>query len=187
MTGPPHDLPAERQDRPPLAGNSQASSGKAAHADSREGGLPSRLPRAGASPSEGGGHFLSLLFEEASAAGGAEGQDEDRSFASDLNLDQIVTAIAGDREERDLITTVLYGHLRDGHALRLTVPGRHRPDPTRSMMQQEAVVDVEVVIEIRRDRGTNTRWITPPAGSGWTGCCSPRPATRWITGSSRTR
>jgi inorganic pyrophosphatase len=24
-----------------------------------------------------------------------------------------------------------------------------------------------------RDPATNTRWITPPAGSGWTGCCSP--------------
>ncbi len=62
--------------------------------------------------------LLSLLFEEAPAARGAEGQDEDRSFASDLNLDQIVAAIAGDREERDLITTVLYGHLRDVDAVR---------------------------------------------------------------------
>ena len=69
-------------------------------------------------PPGGGGHFLSLLFEEAPAARGTEGQDEDRSFASDLNLDQIVAAIAGDREERDLITTVLYGHLRDVDAVR---------------------------------------------------------------------
>ena len=45
-------------------------------------------------------------------------QDEDRSFASDLNLDQIVAAIAGDREERDLITAVLFGHLRDADAVR---------------------------------------------------------------------
>ena len=52
------------------------------------------------------------------AARGAEGQDEDRCFASDLNLDQIVAAIASDREERDLITTVLYGHLRDVDAVR---------------------------------------------------------------------
>ena len=109
MTRPPHDLAAERQDQPPLARDSRASSGRAAHPDGREGGAPSRLPRAGASPPEGGGHFLSLLFEEAPAAWGAEGQDEDRSFASDLNLDQIVAAIAGDREEHDLIATVLYG------------------------------------------------------------------------------
>ena len=68
------NLAAERQDQPPLAGNSQASSGRAAHPDSREGGPPSRLPRAGASPSEGGGHFLSLLFEEAPAAGAPRGR-----------------------------------------------------------------------------------------------------------------
>jgi hypothetical protein len=107
-----------RQDQPSLVGDSQASSGRAAHPDGREAGAPSRLPQADASPPEGGGHFLSLLFEEAPAARGAEGRDEDRSFASDLNLDQIVAAIAGDREERDLITTVLYGHLRDVDAVR---------------------------------------------------------------------
>ena len=41
----------------------------------------------------------------------------DRSFARDLNLDQIVAAIAGDREERDLITTVLFGPLHDAGAV----------------------------------------------------------------------
>jgi hypothetical protein len=59
-----------------------------------------------------------LLFAEASAARGAGEQDEDRSFAPDLNLDQIVAAIAGDREERDLITAVLFGHLHDADAVR---------------------------------------------------------------------
>jgi hypothetical protein len=33
-------------------------------------------------------------------------------------LDQIVAAIAGDREERDLITEVLFGHLHDAGAVR---------------------------------------------------------------------
>jgi hypothetical protein len=47
-----------------------------------------------------------LMYAGASRAGE---HDEDRSFARDLNLDQIVTAIAGDREERDLITGVLFG------------------------------------------------------------------------------
>ena len=69
-------------------------------------------------PPEGGGHFPSLLFAEATAARGAGEQDEDRSFAPDLNLDQIVAAIAGDREERDLITAVLFGHLHDADAVR---------------------------------------------------------------------
>jgi len=42
----------------------------------------------------------------------------DRSCARDLNLDQIVAAVAGDREERDLITSVLFLPLRDPDAVR---------------------------------------------------------------------
>jgi DNA mismatch repair protein MutS len=74
--------------------------------------------RPGPSPSEGGGHFPSLLFAEAPSADGASEQEADRSYASDLNLDQIVTAIAGDREERDLITKILFGQLHDADAVR---------------------------------------------------------------------
>jgi DNA mismatch repair protein MutS len=76
------------------------------------------LPRPGASPSENGGHFLSLLYQEAPPDEDASEQDADRSFAPDLNFDQIVAAIAGDREERDLITKVLFGHLHDADAVR---------------------------------------------------------------------
>lgn len=49
---------------------------------------------------------------------GHRGRDEDRSFVRDLNLDQIVAAIAGDREERDLITGVLFTPLHDAGAVR---------------------------------------------------------------------
>jgi DNA mismatch repair protein MutS len=91
MTRPADDLAAGRQDQPPLEG---------------------------ASPPEASGPFISLLCGEAPAALEAGRQDEDRSFASDLNLDQIVAAIAGDREERDLITRVLFGHLRDDGVVR---------------------------------------------------------------------
>jgi DNA mismatch repair protein MutS len=66
----------------------------------------------------GGGHFPGLLFQQAPPPGAASEQDADRSFAPDLNLDQIVTAVAGDREERDLITQVLFGPLRDADAVR---------------------------------------------------------------------
>jgi hypothetical protein len=59
-----------------------------------------------------------LLSGEAPEARDARGQDGDRSFARDLNLDQIVAAVAGDREEGDLITRVLFGHLRDAGAVR---------------------------------------------------------------------
>jgi DNA mismatch repair protein MutS len=69
--------------------------------------------------------FPSLLFAQARAAGsvgGQEGsvggQEGDSSFARDLNLDQIVAAIAADRERRDLITAVLFRPLRDVDAVR---------------------------------------------------------------------
>ena len=91
MSRPADDLAAGRLDQPPLEG---------------------------ASPPDGGGPFVSLLGGEAPAALGAGRQDEDRSFASDVNLDQIVAAVAGDREERDLITKVLFGHLRDDGVVR---------------------------------------------------------------------
>ena len=118
MTRPGRDLAGGRQDQPPLAGESLASSNSAAGTDGREGGAPSRRQRAGASPPEGGGHFPGLLFGEAPPVGRAGERVEDRAFAPDLNLDQVVAAIAGDREERDLITRVLYGHLRDARAVR---------------------------------------------------------------------
>jgi len=37
----------------------------------------------------------------------------DRSFATDLNLDQVVSSVAGDREECELITSLLYRQLHD--------------------------------------------------------------------------
>jgi hypothetical protein len=61
-------------------------------------------------------HPLSLL-SGTPAAQAAAGQ-EDRSYARDLNLDQIVAAVAGDREERDLITSVLFRRLHDPGAVR---------------------------------------------------------------------
>jgi DNA mismatch repair protein MutS len=65
----------------------------------------------------------SLLFAEARAARGIGKhgigkQEGDRSFARDLNLDQIVAAVAADRERHELITTLLFWPLRDADAVR---------------------------------------------------------------------
>jgi DNA mismatch repair protein MutS len=62
--------------------------------------------------------FPSLLSEDPTTARAAGDQDADRSFARDLNLDQIVAAVARDREERDLITTVLFSRLHNPDAVR---------------------------------------------------------------------
>ena len=83
-----------------------------------EGGRPVGRPQPAAPRPDGNGRFPGLLFAEAQPAGATGEQDEDRSFAADLNLDQIVAAIAGGREERDLIASVLFGHLRDADAVR---------------------------------------------------------------------
>ncbi len=100
----------------PLAGDSPMDGDGAARPGGQEGGEAYRRPRPGASPSQG--HFSSLLSDGTLQARSGAEQGADRSFAKDLNLDQIVAAIAGDREERDLITTVLFGHLHDADAVR---------------------------------------------------------------------
>lgn len=60
---------------------------------------------------------LSLLFSGTVTTPQAEEQ-QDRSFERDLNIDQIVTAVAGSREERDLIASTLSGQLRDADTVR---------------------------------------------------------------------
>ena len=62
-------------------------------------------------------HLPSLLYRSPAALGAA-GQQEDHSCARDLNLDQIVAAVAADREERELITTVLLRPLQDADTVR---------------------------------------------------------------------
>ena len=58
------------------------------------------------------------LLSGAPAARAVVEQEVDRSCARDLNLDQIVASVAADREERDLITAVLFRPLRDPDAVR---------------------------------------------------------------------
>jgi DNA mismatch repair protein MutS len=118
VTSATRDLDGGRPDQPPLPGDSPAGIDRAAGPDGREGGSSYRQQRPGAASPEGGGHFPSLLFREPPTAQGPSEQDADRSYAPDLNLDQIVAAIAGNREERDLITKVLFGHLDDAGAVR---------------------------------------------------------------------
>jgi DNA mismatch repair protein MutS len=78
----------------------------------------SLTPLAEGSQAASGGNIPSLLSEDPPAAGAAGEPEQDRSFARDLNLDQIVVAVAGDREEHDLISRVLYTPLHDAGAVR---------------------------------------------------------------------
>ena len=54
--------------------------------------------------------FTGLLFENAEAA---VGDADDRSFATDLNFDQVVASVVADREEPELLTSLLYRQLHD--------------------------------------------------------------------------
>ncbi len=85
----------------------------------RQGDCPSGTATAAPDEARAGSQrvFASLL---SAAESGLEGlQDRpDPATVSDLNLDQIVNAVAGDREERDLITALLYQQVRDPATIR---------------------------------------------------------------------
>ena len=55
---------------------------------------------------------ISLLCQDAGRLPAGE-QPADRTFASDLNFDQVVAAVAGERDECELITELLYRQVRD--------------------------------------------------------------------------
>lgn len=94
---------------PPAGGNDVTQDGGRPES---AGGEPSSDSPVSGGPSP----FNSLLF------GGSPkeivGEQEDRSFASDLNIDQVVATIAGVGEERDLITSLFYRHLDDVDTVR---------------------------------------------------------------------
>jgi hypothetical protein len=92
--------------------------------------LPGGAPSPGDSPpSAGGGErrdgqsagpagtFASLLFPERPGAERVE-ERSSRAHVADLNLDQVVEAVAGDREQRDLIIGLLYQQVRDTGTVR---------------------------------------------------------------------
>lgn len=83
--------------------------------------------RGGPVASEARSAFVSLLSAEGDAEGLGQ-EPPDRTFASDLNLDQVIESVAGDREERELITTLLYRQLHD---------------PATISFRQEVFVDLE--------------------------------------------
>ncbi|MDA8321041.1 MAG: DNA mismatch repair protein MutS, partial [Actinomycetota bacterium] len=71
------------------------------------------------SPADGGQRTSASLLWPPGIAPTADARDRpDPAVITDLRLDQIVTAVAGDREERDLITDLLYRRVRDPDTIR---------------------------------------------------------------------
>jgi DNA mismatch repair protein MutS len=61
--------------------------------------------------------FASLLSEDSSALPGGE-EPADQSFVSDLNLDQVIAAVADDRDQQELITSLMSRQVRDVDTVR---------------------------------------------------------------------
>jgi DNA mismatch repair protein MutS len=115
MTDPVREAVSRPVDVTGLLANNEAASqnGESGH-EERPGPAGTRPPSP-ATP-RAAPRFTSLVFQDLRPTG--TGARADRSFAPDLNLDQIVTAIAGGREEHELITTLFYEHLSDVDTVR---------------------------------------------------------------------
>ncbi len=126
----------------------------AARPGGNQDGAGHRRSEPGASPSGGRGRFPGLLSGAAAPAGRAAEQDADRSFARDLNLDQIVAAVAGDREERDLITMVLSGRLHDADAV------YYRQEVFRDLEDPPLFTQVQRFADLMREVRAHLRQLT---------------------------
>jgi len=104
--------------------------------------------------------FPSLLSGEPPATRTSGETNEARSWARDLNLDQIVAAVAGDREERDLINAVLFRPLHDAETV--------RPQGARGTGTGTARVG-----RPRDSRGTGTLPASRPQRAGRHGAVTP--------------
>jgi DNA mismatch repair protein MutS len=105
-------MTAERTDPSVMDADLGAAAQRAAQAK------PSSLTSATPAPSSDQlPAFVSVLSPDpADVLPGADTAGQD--FLSDLNLDQVISAVAGDREQRELISQVLHRRVRDGGTLR---------------------------------------------------------------------
>ena len=111
MTNAVHNVDSQQGGPPSSRDEHAAGSGNGVvHNGNQPGDTAGEPPTT--SPSPAPCRFTSLLFDESSNTPPVQDR-EDRSYASDLNLDQIVGKIAGVREEHDFIATLLYGHRED--------------------------------------------------------------------------
>ena len=138
----------------PPAGDSSMKGDGAARPGGQESGEANRRPEPVASPSRGLGRLSSLLFARTSLARELAEQDPDRSIAPDLNLDQIVAAIVGEREQRNLITRVLFGRLHDADAV------RYRQEVFRDLDDPALFDEVQHFAELMQEVRAHLRQLT---------------------------
>ena len=82
------------------------------HLPERQSAVQQDIEASTASQAPAASRSISLLSAEPSVREGSHRPD-DRSFASDLNLDKIIATIAGSREETEFIATLFYRPVDD--------------------------------------------------------------------------
>ncbi|HVX23385.1 MAG TPA: hypothetical protein VHB02_18735 [Acidimicrobiales bacterium] len=89
----------------------------------------------------------------------------DRSFAADLNLDQVVASVAGDREERELITSLLYRQLHDPATIRF----RHEifVDLENDALFRRVKESTELLRQVRSHLAQLKKMESPYQRQGW--------------------
>jgi DNA mismatch repair protein MutS len=156
VTEPIRDAAAEPPSSPPSSQAGARHSGTAAAApDHTRADLPA---------------FASLLWPREPARQGLQDQP-DPVAVSDLNLDQIVDAVAGDREERDLITALLYRQVRDPAVIRyrhevfrdLEDPGLFQAAAEFAEQMRQVRVHLEQLAKMRSAR-QREGWFLDAAG-----------------------
>jgi DNA mismatch repair protein MutS len=135
------------------------------------------LRRTGASPpqevaasvGDDEGPTISTVFRSLlSPSGGAEQlgtEPVDRSFASDLNLDQVIERVAGEREEHDLIVALLYRQLNEPETVRF----RHEVfnDLHESVLLEGLKSSVEQLRQVRSHLSQLAKMRSKPQREGW--------------------
>jgi len=93
---------------------------------------------------DGNQHFASLLFLGATEEVDVGDPQDDRSFAADLNLDQIIAAVVGDREDANPITNLFYRQLRDVDTV------RYRHEVFRDLEDQAILGQIQHFADLMR-------------------------------------
>jgi DNA mismatch repair protein MutS len=116
-----------------------------------------------------GRHPLSIPFRSLlSSSGGDEElgtEPVDRSFAFDLNLDQVIERVAGEREERDLIVALLYRQLRDPETVRFRQ--EVFDDLHGSVLLEGVKASVEQLRQVRSHLSQMAKMRSKPQREGW--------------------
>jgi hypothetical protein len=99
---------------------------------------------------------------------------EEQGYAADLNLDQIIASVAGERDEHELITALLYRRLHDADTV------RYRQEVFQDL-EEPGLLEAfkrfsDQLTEVRRHQGQLAQLAGTGAARAMSARWSPRPA-----------